>query len=495
MDHLEDDTDSEDDYDSDIENDRRCGPEKAFVLNHLKIAGDEATDEVLTWVSDELEMSLKFIKKALKLPNPKSPEKDKEKHFEDLDSYRILFCRRCYKYDCHIHGTEQPLPTFRLVDKARPDEEEPEPCGEECSHLLEENGENGKKSKKRKSTPWTDDERAIFRRAREAFQMNWCRVSNLLDNRSCAECCLHSPVEPERSQTKHVTWATAPPQIDKAINSSKLFRDTVREREKRTTSLNYRPCNHEGPCDHENCSCFAAGHFCEKFCGCGPACKKRFPGCHCKLSQCRTKACPCFAANRECDPDICVDCGAKDEKGARCRNTCIQRGDHKHLVLGRSRIAGWGTFLRESVKKNDYIHEYVGECISQKEAERRGLVYDRKNQSFLFNLNEEMAIDATRKGNKTKFANHSSTPNCCAKIMMVNGDHRIGIFAKEDIAAGTEIMYDYMYRGSAQPNWWDCLLYTSDAADEEDSVDLGGRRFLKKKKNLIYICFLLVLII
>eukprot|EP00656_Telonema_subtile_P012027 TRINITY_DN1602_c0_g1_i8.p1 TRINITY_DN1602_c0_g1~~TRINITY_DN1602_c0_g1_i8.p1 ORF type:complete len:105 (+),score=30.44 TRINITY_DN1602_c0_g1_i8:22-336(+) len=27
-----------------------------------------------------------------------------------------------------------------------------------------------------------------------------------------------------------------------------------------------------------------------------------------------------------------------------------------------------------------------------------------------------------------------------------------------------------------------CLLYTSDAADEEDSVDLGGRRIIKKKK-------------
>ena len=26
-----------------------------------------------------------------------------------------------------------------------------------------------------------------------------------------------------------------------------------------------------------------------------------------------------------------------------------------------------------------------------------------------------------------------------------------------------------------------CLLYTSDAADEEDSVDLGGRRHIKKK--------------
>ena len=41
----------------------------------------------------------------------------------------------------------------------------------------------------------------------------------------------------------------------------------------------------------------------------------------------------------------------------------------------------------------------------------------------------------------------------------------------------------------AQTGWfvkyWSgcCLLYTSDAADEEDSVDLGGRRIIKKKKR------------
>ena len=29
---------------------------------------------------------------------------------------------------------------------------------------------------------------------------------------------------------------------------------------------------------------------------------------------------------------------------------------------------------------------------------------------------------------------------------------------------------------------WRCLLYTSDAADERSSVDLGGRRIIKKKK-------------
>ena len=28
-----------------------------------------------------------------------------------------------------------------------------------------------------------------------------------------------------------------------------------------------------------------------------------------------------------------------------------------------------------------------------------------------------------------------------------------------------------------------CLLYTSDAADERSSVDLGGRRIIKKKHN------------
>ena len=30
---------------------------------------------------------------------------------------------------------------------------------------------------------------------------------------------------------------------------------------------------------------------------------------------------------------------------------------------------------------------------------------------------------------------------------------------------------------------WPCLLYTSDAADERSSVDLGGRRIIKKKKH------------
>ena len=31
--------------------------------------------------------------------------------------------------------------------------------------------------------------------------------------------------------------------------------------------------------------------------------------------------------------------------------------------------------------------------------------------------------------------------------------------------------------------YYSCLLYTSDAADERSSVDLGGRRIIKKKNH------------
>ena len=40
-----------------------------------------------------------------------------------------------------------------------------------------------------------------------------------------------------------------------------------------------------------------------------------------------------------------------------------------------------------------------------------------------------------------------------------------------------------MARKYAHNSYSTCLLYTSDAADERSSVDLGGRRIIKKKNK------------
>ena len=42
------------------------------------------------------------------------------------------------------------------------------------------------------------------------------------------------------------------------------------------------------------------------------------------------------------------------------------------------------------------------------------------------------------------------------------------------------------YNANQTDHLYDCLLYTSDAADERSSVDLGGRRIIKKKNKLQY---------
>uniref|UniRef100_H0YX24 [histone H3]-lysine(27) N-trimethyltransferase n=1 Tax=Taeniopygia guttata TaxID=59729 RepID=H0YX24_TAEGU len=411
-------------------------------------------------------------------PNIDGPCAKSVQREQSLHSFHTLFCRRCFKYDCFLHPFHATPNVYKR--KNRETKIEPDPCGADCFLWLEgakefaalhnprskcsgrrrrrhhvvgascsntpavtetregdsdrdtgnEWASSSSEANSRCQTPtkqklspassqlfavetpqepveWTGAEESLFRVFHGTYFNNFCSIARLLGTKTC----------------KQVFQFAVKESLITKLPTNELMNPS--QKKKRKHRLWAAHCRKIQLKKGQN----------------------RFPGCRCK-TQCNTKQCPCYLAVRECDPDLCLTCGASEHwdcKVVSCKNCSIQRGLKKHLLLAPSDVAGWGTFIKEAVQKNEFISEYCGELISQDEADRRGKVYDKYMSSFLFNLNNDFVVDATRKGNKIRFANHSVNPNCYAKVVMVNGDHRIGIFAKRAIQAGEELFFDYRY--------------------------------------------------
>ncbi|CAN3372613.1 hypothetical protein DIURU_004893 [Diutina rugosa] len=119
----------------------------------------------------------------------------------------------------------------------------------------------------------------------------------------------------------------------------------------------------------------------------------------------------------------------------------------KPVTFARSTIHNWGLYALEPIAAKEMIIEYVGESIRQAVAEVRERAYMKTGigSSYLFRIDENTVIDATKKGGIARFINHCCSPSCTAKIIKVEGKKRIVIYALRDIEANEELTYDYKF--------------------------------------------------
>ncbi|KAF8557516.1 SET-domain-containing protein [Imleria badia] len=119
----------------------------------------------------------------------------------------------------------------------------------------------------------------------------------------------------------------------------------------------------------------------------------------------------------------------------------------KHLRFARSPIHDWGLYAMERIARGEMVIEYVGEIIHAQVSDKREKVYERQGigSSYLFRIDEDLVVDATKKGNLGRLINHSCDPNCTAKIITISGEKKIVIYAKQDIELGDGITNDYHF--------------------------------------------------
>ncbi|KAM8703218.1 hypothetical protein ACLKA7_007924 [Drosophila subpalustris] len=95
----------------------------------------------------------------------------------------------------------------------------------------------------------------------------------------------------------------------------------------------------------------------------------------------------------------------------------------KQLKFAKSAIHDWGLFAMEPIAADEMVIEYVGQMIRPVVADLRETKYEAIGigSSYLFRIDMETIIDATKCGNLARFINHSCNPNCYAKVITIEG--------------------------------------------------------------------------
>uniref|UniRef100_A0A8C5JLH8 [histone H3]-lysine(9) N-methyltransferase n=1 Tax=Junco hyemalis TaxID=40217 RepID=A0A8C5JLH8_JUNHY len=145
------------------------------------------------------------------------------------------------------------------------------------------------------------------------------------------------------------------------------------------------------------------------------------------------------------EPPLIFECNHACSCWRTCRNRVVQNGLRTRLQLYRTQKMGWGVRTMQDIPLGTFVCEYVGELISDSEADVR------EEDSYLFDLDnkdgEVYCIDARFYGNISRFINHLCEPNLIpVRVFMSHQDlrfPRIAFFSTRHIEAGEEIGFDY----------------------------------------------------
>lgn len=229
-------------------------------------------------------------------------------------------------------------------------------------------------------------------------------------------------------------------------------------------------------------------------------------GCEC-IGKCTTDSgnCSCSANGYQlqrplyCDGLIKLrpgkpiyECNSRCKCGTDCPNRVVQKGSQYTLAIFRTPNGkGWGVKALQQIPRGAFVIEYVGEVITNVEADRRGKEYDVEGITYLFDLDyhetdNPMTVDATRFGNVSHFINHSCAPNLQVfNVFIDNMDlslPRIALFARKNININEELTFDYQMTGASEDFQ---ELVTEDLSDKQsETSDVSRTSSILRKKCL-----------
>ncbi|KAL2083852.1 hypothetical protein ACEWY4_019370 [Coilia grayii] len=135
----------------------------------------------------------------------------------------------------------------------------------------------------------------------------------------------------------------------------------------------------------------------------------------------------------------------------------LERTSKEAVGVYRSAIHGRGLFCKRNIDAGEMVIEYSGIVIRSVLTDKREKYYNSKGIGcYMFRIDDFDVVDATMHGNAARFINHSCEPNCYSRVINVEGQKHIVIFALRKIYRGEELTYDYKFPIEDESNKLNC---------------------------------------